>query len=277
VPCNLPSPIWVTRLLAFAAMDLEAMRAIARRAALVGGEAVRAGRPPATGDAKGLPGDWVTEVDVASERAIAAFLAEEAPGVPFHGEELGGASDGVRWIVDPLDGTTNFVHAFPVVGVSVALVEDDRPLVGAVHAPFLGDVWHAARGAGAVWEPADGQAVSSRVSAREPAAAVVATGFPFRRKERLPGYLAAMTGALERFEDLRRPGAACLDLAWTACGVFDGFFELGLAAWDVAAGGLLIEESGGVVTDWRGGPDYLAGDILAAPPQVHAALLELAG
>jgi myo-inositol-1(or 4)-monophosphatase len=254
-------------------MDLEAMRVAARGAALVGGEVVGAARRGAVATAKGsLPGDWVTEVDVASERAIGAYLASSTPDIPMHGEESGGASEGLRWVVDPLDGTTNFVHRFPAVGVSVALVDEDRVVAGAVHAPFLGDTWHAARGSGVAWEP--GRA-ACRVSDRPPAQAVVGTGFPFRRKERLPRYLAAMGAALETFEDLRRPGAACLDLAWVACGVFDGFFELGLAPWDVAAGGLLISEAGGVVTDWSGGPDWLAGDILAGPPAVHAELLRI--
>ena len=102
-------------------------------------------------------------------------------------------------------------------------------------------------------------------------------GIPFRRKDRLPKYLAAFTAAFERFEDLRRPGAACLDLAWAACGVFDGFFELGLGPWDVAAGGLLVEEAGGRVTDWDGGARYLAGDILAGSPAVHDELRRIAG
>jgi myo-inositol-1(or 4)-monophosphatase len=106
--------------------------------------------------------------------------------------------------------------------------------------------------------------------------AIVGTGFPFRRKDLLPRYLRAMTAALERFEDLRRPGAAALDLAWVAAGVFDGFFELGLSSWDVAAGGLLIQEAGGVVTDWSGGEGWLGGDILAGSPDVRAALLDLA-
>jgi myo-inositol-1(or 4)-monophosphatase len=255
------------------AADLERMREVARGAALIGGQVVRQGRTGRSATAKGLPGDWVTEVDVASERAIGAFLAAETPDIPMHGEELGGTSSGLRWVVDPLDGTTNFMHGFWAVGVSVALVDDDEALAGAVHAPFLDDVWHAARGGGAVWEPFGGEC---RVSARPVAQAVVATGFPFRRKERLPRYLEAMGAALEVFEDLRRPGAASLDLAWVACGVFDGFFELGLAAWDVAAGGLLIQEAGGVVTDWEGGSGWLAGHILAGPPGVHAELIRIA-
>ncbi len=104
----------------------------------------------------------------------------------------------------------------------------------------------------------------------------MATGFPFRRKELLPRYLRMFGAALRTFEDLRRPGAAALDLAWVASGVFDGFFELALAPWDVAAGGLLIQEAGGLVTDWTGHPDYLPGTILAAPPAIHTELLTLA-
>jgi myo-inositol-1(or 4)-monophosphatase len=111
-------------------IDLERMRVAARRAALVGGDAIRGGRRPAQGEAKGLPGDWVTEVDVASETAIRLFLQEETPDVPMLGEESGGVVEGLRWIVDPLDGTTNFLHRFPAVGVSVALVEGQLPLAG---------------------------------------------------------------------------------------------------------------------------------------------------
>jgi myo-inositol-1(or 4)-monophosphatase len=257
-------------------MDLEAMRDVARRAVLVGGEVVLAGRGTGQAEAKGLPGDWVTGVDVASEAAVRSFLQGETPGIPVLGEESGGALDGLRWIVDPLDGTTNFLHRFPAVGVSVALVEDDVPVAGAIHAPFLGDTWHAARGGGAIWHPGGTGSEPCRVADRPPERAVVGTGFPFRRKDRLARYLPVMTAALERFEDLRRPGAACLDLAWAACGVFDGFFELSLATWDVAAGGLLVEEAGGRVTDWDGEPDYLSGDILAGSPAVHFELLRLA-
>jgi myo-inositol-1(or 4)-monophosphatase len=258
-------------------MDLVSMRTTARAAAEVGADVVREGRPPVSGAAKGLPGDWVTEVDLASERAITDFLATSTPSIPVMGEELGGAAHGLRWVVDPLDGTTNFVHGFVAVGVSVALIDGERVLAGAVSAPLLGDVWHAARGEGATWEPAGRPPRPCRVSARTVDEAVVATGFPFRRKERLPRYLRAFGAALETFEDLRRPGAACLDLAWTAGGVFDGFFELGLAPWDVAAGGLLVEEAGGRCTDWGGGDAYIRGNILAGPPAIHDALLALAG
>jgi myo-inositol-1(or 4)-monophosphatase len=222
--------------------------------------------------AKGA-GDYVTEADRASERAIGEVLRGAAPGIPVVGEELGGDETRDRfWLVDPLDGTTNFVHGFPVVGVSVALLEDGRPVAGAVHAPFLGETWSAARGLGA----AEANGDTLQVSDRPPEKAVVGTGFPFRSKHRLDEYLAVFVPAFRRFEDLRRPGAVCLDLAWVASGVFDGFFELGLGDYDVAAGGLLVEEAGGLVTDWTGGPGYLSGDILAGPPQVHAELARLA-
>jgi myo-inositol-1(or 4)-monophosphatase len=225
-------------------------------------------------EVKGAAGDYVTEVDRESERIVTEVL-RYATGIPTLGEEEGGEHGARYWVVDPLDGTTNFVHGLPMVGVSVALVEDGRPVAGVVHAPFLGESFAGARGLGAERRTGAGSA-PIRVSDRPVGRAVVGTGFPFRRKDLLPRYLGVLGPALERFEDLRRPGAASLDLAWTAAGAFDGFFELGLSAWDVAAGGLLIEEAGGRVTDWSGGPDYLGGDILAGPPQVHAELLRLA-
>jgi myo-inositol-1(or 4)-monophosphatase len=250
--------------------DLGRMRNLARSAALEGGRVVReAGRDGGV-ESKGA-GDYVTGVDRAAEEAIGALLSAGAPDVPVVGEELGGDRAERYWLVDPLDGTTNYVHGFWAVGVSVALMEGDRPVAGSVHAPFLGTTWSAALGAGA-----DQDGAPLRVSETEPARAVIGTGFPFRSKHRLEEYLALFRPALQRFEDIRRPGAVALDLAWVAAGVFDGFFELGLGPWDVAAGALLIEEAGGVVTDWSGGPGFLAGDVLAGPPVVHAALAELA-
>jgi myo-inositol-1(or 4)-monophosphatase len=255
------------------ASHLGGYRDLAARAALEGGRVILEAHGRASEvRAKGA-GDYVTQADRASERAIGAVLRDGAPGIPVVGEELGGDEAGGRfWLVDPLDGTTNFVHGFPVVGVSVALVEEGRPVAGAVHAPMLGGTWRAARGLGAT----DGEGRPLRVSNRPPERAVVGTGFPFRSKHRLDEYLAVFVPALRRFEDLRRPGAVCLDLTWVASGVFDGFFELGLGDYDVAAGGLLAEEAGGIVTDWSGGPGYLAGDILAGPPEVHAELERLA-
>ena len=219
------------------------------------------------------PGDYVTEVDTASEAAIVEVLAREAPGVAILAEEAGGVRAGTMWAVDPLDGTTNFRRALPVVGVSVALLRDRVPEAGVVIAPWLGLELTAQRGRGAAL---NGEPLPA-LPRGDPSSAVVATGFPFRRKQRLAAYVPVFAASLERFEDLRRAGAASLDLGWTAAGTFDGFFELGLGTWDVAAGALIVEEVGGAVSDWSGTDRWLeTGDILAGAPAVHEALLELA-
>ncbi len=257
--------------------DLGRLVEVAEAAALAGGRVILEAAPGSEATTKASPGDYVTRTDRASERAAVELLLREEPSISVLAEESGGETAARYWAVDPLDGTTNFLHGFPVVGVSVALVEDGRPVVGVVHAPFLGETYAGALGLGAEVRRPGADARPLRVSERDPATAVVATGFPFRRKDVLPRYLAMLGAALERFEDLRRAGAASLDLAWTAAGVFDGFFELGLSPWDVAAGGVLIQEAGGRVTDWSGGPEYLSGDILAGPAAVHSELLRLAG
>jgi myo-inositol-1(or 4)-monophosphatase len=256
-------------------LDLPSLLVAAEEAALAGGRVVLEGAGRAAAEHKGA-GDYVTAVDRASEEAIKEVLLRATPDVPVVGEESGGIPQARWWVVDPLDGTTNFLHRFPAVAVSIALIEAGEPVVGVVHAPFLQETYLGSRGAGARVLRRDGVAELLRVSGRPVERAVVGTGFPFRRKDLLPSYLAVVGRALERFEDLRRPGAAALDLAWVAAGVFEGFFELALNAWDVAAGALLIEEAGGVVSDWGGGGDYLSGDILAGSPAVHAALRELA-
>ena len=267
-------------------MDLDALSDAAFAAACAGGLVVSE-RFGTARDVHGKgPGDWVTEADLASERAIRDVLEAAAPGIPFFGEEgegaqawadartpgNGGRSD-VGWLVDPLDGTSNFLHRFPAVGVSVALVEGGRPVVGVVHAPFLGDTYVAVRDRGAFRGKE-----RLEVSRRDPAQAICATGFPFRHKEWLPTYLRAFDEVIARFEDLRRAGAASLDLAWTASATFEGYFELGLGPWDVAAGALLVREAGGLVTDWRGDDASWidSGDILAASPEVHGHLLDIA-
>ena len=219
------------------------------------------------------PGDYVTASDRASEAAILETLARLAPGVPVLAEEAGGARAATMWAVDPLDGTTNFTRGLPVVAVSVALLEAGRPVLGVVLGPFLGLEFAGGRGLGVTL---NGERLP-RLGPGDPDRAVVATGFPFRRKERMLRYRPVLEGALARFEDLRRAGAAALDLAWTAGGSLDGFFELGLGTWDLAAGAALILELGGQVSDWEGGPDWVeGGDILAGPAAVHEALLELA-
>jgi myo-inositol-1(or 4)-monophosphatase len=254
-------------------LDLDALLDAALAAAEAGSGVVRASFGRATNAGEKGPGDWVSDADHASERAIREVLRTAAPGLAFFGEETGGERAEVGWVVDPLDGTTNFLRSFPVVGVSIALVAQGEPVVGVVQAPMLGDVYAARRGGGA---SRNGAPIT--VASRPPAGAVCATGFPFRSKrDGLDAYLPTLERALRAFEDLRRAGAASLDLAWTACGVFDGYFEQHLGTWDVAAGGVIVREAGGIVTDWHGDDRaWLDGDIVAGSPAVHARILELA-
>lgn len=255
------------------ALELDELLQAAEAAALAGGAVVAENYGGVRQTREKAPGDWVSEIDLASEATIRAALERSAPGVAFFGEESGGDRARLGWFVDPLDGTANFLRRFPAVGVSVALVEDGRPVVGVVHAPMLGETYAARRGGGAARnrDPL-------HVGERSPEQAVCATGFPFRAKaDRLDSYFPVFQRALREFEDLRRAGSASLDLAWTASGTFDGYFEQALGTWDVAAGALLVREAGGVVTDWEGDDDawLTTGDIVAGAPAIHARLLAL--
>jgi myo-inositol-1(or 4)-monophosphatase len=257
-------------------VDLERLRDVALRAARAGDAVVRSAATGAADLATQVKGrgDYVTAVDRAAERAILDVLHREAPDIPALAEESGGAADGATfWAVDPLDGTTNFLRRFPVVGVSVGLIHDGMPAVAAITAPYLQASWCAAKGLGAIDQ--DNRAL--RVRDDTTGRGVVATGFPFRRPENRPRYTAVFERALGEFEDLRRAGAASLDLAYSAQGSFDGFFELGLALWDITAGALLVTEAGGVVTDWDGDRHavYRSGDILAGSPHWHARMLAM--
>ncbi len=254
-------------------LDLDALLRAAIDAAAAGAAIVREGFGAARNVREKGPGDFVTDTDTASEHAVRESLLRAAPEIAFFGEESGGERADIGWFVDPLDGTTNFVHGLPAIGVSIGLVAYGEPVVAVVDAPLLGEVYSARHGGGAF---RNGERLG--VSQRNPAQAVCATGFPFRAKAtRLDGYLPVLERALRTFEDLRRVGAASMDLAWTAAGVFDGYFELALGTWDVAAGALLVREAGGVVTDWAGDERAWleSGDIVAGPPQMHAAILEL--
>ena len=254
--------------------DLRPLADLAREAALAAGAVIRGAGRGVTPEEKATH-DYVTSVDRAAEGAIRGVLGRGSPAIPVLGEEGGGPDAAPElWVVDPLDGTANFVHGFPAVGVSIALARGGRPVVGVVHAPFLGETYLAVSGGGATVERADGTE-PLRVSDRPLARAIVTTGLPFRRRDALPRFLETFERVFGAIEDIRRPGAASLDLAWVASGVFEGYFELGLAPWDVAAGGLLVEEAGGRVTDWSGGDGWVAGEILAGNLAVHAALLDL--
>jgi myo-inositol-1(or 4)-monophosphatase len=256
-----------------AELDLPALLHAAEHAAFAGGSIVAEHFGAAGNAREKAPGDWVSDVDTGSEAAVREALERDWPSLPVFGEEGGGVRGDVGWLVDPLDGTANFLHGFPAVGVSVALVEHGVPVVGVVHAPLLGITYTACSGGGAF---SNGERMA--VSERDAEQAICATGFPFRAKaDRLDEYLPVFEAALRRFEDLRRAGSASLDLAWTAAGVFDGYFEQALGPWDVAAGALVVREAGGVVTDWSGDDRawLTSGDIVAGSPALHAALLEL--
>jgi myo-inositol-1(or 4)-monophosphatase len=255
------------------ALDLPHLLEVARHAAAVGSAEVRSGATQGLErEIKGR-GDYVTDTDRRSEKAILEVLAAAVPRLPVLAEESGGLLEQpALWVVDPLDGTTNFVHAHPAVGISVALVVQGEPVVGVVRAPVIGSEFTAVRGGGA---RLNGRPMAvSRPAVTE---ALVATGFPFRAPDLRARYLRMFGRALDAFEDMRRVGAASLDLAWTAAGVFDGFFELGLSPWDVAAGALLLREAGGAVSDWDGGNSWLrTGDILAGSPAILSCLQTMA-
>jgi myo-inositol-1(or 4)-monophosphatase len=247
---------------------------LALAAAQAAGDVIRAARrdaAPLHTMSKGV-GDYVTAVDHAAEAAAVAVLREAEPSIDVLAEERGGERSARMWVIDPLDGTTNFLRGFPEVGVSVALVEDGVPSAGVVTAPLTGGTWSAVAGEGAF------DAAGRRLDIRSGGGGgVVATGFPFRRPDVRSRYLSVMTAAFDNFEDLRRPGAASLDLAYSAAGVWDGFFELNLALWDIAAGSLLVREAGGVVTDWEGDEAavFTSGNILAGSPAWHERMLSI--
>lgn len=226
---------------------------------------------PSTVDAKGAI-DLVTDVDRRCEAVLRDLLTAAMPDVPVLGEETGGSDATTRWVIDPVDGTTNFVHGFPWYASSIALEVDGTSVVAVVVEPVRGRWFEAARGQGAF---VDGQrlAVSSTRSLSQ---ALLGTGFPYDRAERTAELLVPVERALKRSRGIRRAGAASLDLAYVAAGALDGFWESDLSPWDVAGGCLLIEEAGGRVTTHAGQPSRAAPTSpLASNGWIHDELLEM--
>ncbi len=237
---------------------------VAREAAATGAAVLREQfRSPALRvHAKG-PHDLVSSADHAAEAAIAGAIRSHFPDAAFLGEEGGrsGRRGGdLEWIVDPLDGTNNFLQGLPIFCTSVACCRRGEPVAGVVQEPLSGVVYSAVRGGGA-WRDGERLRVTSQAGI---AGGFLATGFPFRARAALDLYLAAFREVFLRARAVRRCGAAALDLALTAAGVYDGFFEFRLSPWDIAAGVLLVEEAGGRVTDLDGRRGYLrTGNVVA--------------
>ena len=223
-----------------------------------------------------MANDFVTEVDHASENVIIDTLLSAYPDHGILAEESGQTrgnpnADNI-WIIDPLDGTTNFIHGFPFYCVSIALQSKGKLEQAVVFDPTRNDLFTSTRGRGAFLNDRRLR-VSKRTRLQE---CLISTGFPFRPDDDFAAYLKVMADVMQRTAGLRRPGAAALDLAYVAAGFSDGFFETGLQPWDMAAGSLLITEAGGLVGNFTGDADYLhQRECMAANPKIYAQLVGL--
>jgi myo-inositol-1(or 4)-monophosphatase len=222
------------------------------------------------------PNDFVTEVDQAAERAIIETLLDAYPGHGILAEESGrthGARDSdYVWIIDPLDGTTNFIHGFPVYAVSIALAHKGQVQQAVVYDPSRDDLFYASKGRGAFRNDR-----RLRVSRRTRLAeSLIGTGFPFRKGDNFKRYVKMFEDVMHQCAGLRRPGAAALDLCYVAAGWYDGFFETGLNPWDIAAGSLIITEAGGLIGNFTGEADYLyQRELVAGNPKIYAQLVQI--
>jgi myo-inositol-1(or 4)-monophosphatase len=224
-------------------------------------------------ESKGMH-DFVTEVDREAEDAVLGHLTPLFPDHAFMAEESAPEATGAghRWVIDPLDGTTNFIHGVPTFAVSIALEDATGLVAGVVYDPIHDETFHAHRGGGA---RRNGEPIRCATPEKLDES-LIATGFPFRELRNLERYLRAFRAFVEGTSGLRRAGSASLDLAFTACGRYDGFWEIGLSRWDVAAGALLVLEAGGIVTDAAGAGRFLEkGEIVAAGPTIHAAMVAI--
>jgi myo-inositol-1(or 4)-monophosphatase len=219
------------------------------------------------------PFDYVTSVDQESETLIVDRILGRFPDHYIMSEETAnqGLQNGISWIIDPLDGTTNFIHGFPFVAVSIAVCQDKRPVLGLVLDPVRHELFFAKRDSGAYLN-------GKRIHTSKPPElvdALIATGFPHRTRPLLEPYLNTFRSIFQNVSGIRRAGAAALDLAYLAAGRVDGFWEAGLKAWDIAAGSLLVTEAGGIVSDFWGTEDYLYnGHIIGGTALVYPFLIE---
>ncbi len=221
--------------------------------------------------------DFVTEVDKKAEAAIIEVLREAYPEYGILAEESGqtagiAAGSEYQWIIDPLDGTTNFIHGLPQYAVSIALAHRGQITQSVVYDTARNEMFTASRGGGAFLNERRIR-VSKCLRLED---ALIGTGFPYRVYDHIDAYLAIFKELARKTAGMRRPGAASLDLAYVACGRFDGFWEFGLSPWDIAGGALLISEAGGLLSDLAGNENYLqTGNIVAGTPKVFAQLLQV--
>ena len=252
---------------------------LAERAALRAADYLRSATRPAVHTwTEKSQHDFVTEVDRAAEGLITEVILREAPESVIVGEELSPkrtARGELVWIVDPLDGTTNFLHGYPQYAVSIGCLVDGKLAAGVIHDVCRKRTYKAIRGGGAFEE--DTRLGVSAVT--EPRHALIGTGFPFKALNLLHIYLSQFAAVIGAASGIRRAGAAALDFADVAAGRLDGFWELQLAPWDIAAGTLLIREAGGIVTRPDGGSDVLSGEgngsVVAGNAAIHRWLIEL--
>jgi myo-inositol-1(or 4)-monophosphatase len=220
------------------------------------------------------PNDFVSEVDHAAEDAIISILRQAYPTHGFLAEESGEKDIKAEyiWVIDPLDGTTNFLHGFPQYCVSIGLLHKGKPQQAVVYDPNRNELFTATRGAGAFMNDH-----RIRVSKTEKLQdALLSTGFPFKELENVDEYLKGMRRLMHMCSGIRRPGAAALDLAWVAAGRSDGFWEMGLSPWDMCAGALLVREAGGLVGDFQGEERFMeSGRIVATNSKIFASLLKV--
>ena len=217
--------------------------------------------------------DYVTSVDKAAEAEIIEIIQKSYPDHTIISEELGaleGKDSDIQWVIDPLDGTTNFVKGLPHFSVSIAIRVKNRTEVGVVYDPIRNELFTAVRGEGAKLNE-----VRLRVdSQNELNGAILATGFPFKQPNLMPTQFAIMNNLIDEAADFRRTGSAALDLCYVASGRVDGYFEMGLKPWDCAAGDLIVREAGGLVCDFNAGHGYLrSGNIVAAPARILKEML----
>jgi myo-inositol-1(or 4)-monophosphatase len=218
--------------------------------------------------------DFVSEVDRSAEQAIIDILKDAYPTHGFFGEETGKTNSDAEsiWIIDPLDGTTNFLHNFPAYCVSIALQERGVLTQAVIYDPMHNDLFTATKGRGAFLNEKRIR-VTSRSKLQD---SLISTGFPFKDFSYLETYIDIFRDMAKKTSGLRRPGSAALDLAYVAAGFSDGFFEINLSPWDIAAGALLVQEAGGIVGDFEGNESWLTtGNIVAANPKVFGQMLQV--